>query len=337
MSILNLPIYRTEAGVHANPAVNGLVYTHCDNGEKNIPKEFKEVLIKWDGAEWIEEPSWIGGTGQVVALRIDNPCEATYSYVNGNYNDFNLAVACCLFIPAIPPGLWLTFKTINDAKAVVADIYNVADWNTLLGGTTYDQVYVLRRTIVLTGAVLMPIGANSFEGVLGLVSVVDSGNTVSVIQASAFKDCYDLETILFIDTATIGNSAFNMCVALKNVSLEGMVNMGTNVFEGCSMLEEISLPILSTAGAGCFKFCGNLRDISLPIATSIGANFLESCFSLDNVILSNAVPFGGSAANNNVFAGVSGKSFNLTVNGSETGDGDIVAVQAANTVTLTTV
>lgn len=94
MATLNVPVYRTEAGVHSNPAVLADYSTHCDNGPFAKKKKFKEVYLNWTGAAWVEIPTWVNGT-TIVALKVTNVCTDNFAYINYPINDFRLDQACC--------------------------------------------------------------------------------------------------------------------------------------------------------------------------------------------------------------------------------------------------
>lgn len=98
MSSLVVPIYRTEAGVHTNPAVNGLFSTHCDDGGTDVKKTFREVFIYFQAGAWIISPVLVGpdpGPATIVALEVYNPCTDEYALINYPINDFRLRQLCC--------------------------------------------------------------------------------------------------------------------------------------------------------------------------------------------------------------------------------------------------
>ena len=102
MSIISIPIYRTEAGVHTNPAVNGLVSTNCEDGLYTVNKTFFEVLIHWTGAAWVEDPVYVPAQS-IPALKIVNQCDSTFAYVNYPLSNFRLAGQCCVDETPVEP------------------------------------------------------------------------------------------------------------------------------------------------------------------------------------------------------------------------------------------
>jgi hypothetical protein len=97
MSIFAITIYKTEAGVHTNPATNGFISTHCNDGFNDVPKKFMEVLLNWNAgtSQWDETLVFTPGT-TIVALKIINWCDVTTAYINYGFNDFRLKGICCV-------------------------------------------------------------------------------------------------------------------------------------------------------------------------------------------------------------------------------------------------
>lgn len=92
MALITVTTYRSEAGVHSNPAISVPINTHCD-GEK---KAFKEVFIHWSGVAWVEDAVYNPlATLARVALRVDNLCDATFALISMGFNDFRLRQLCC--------------------------------------------------------------------------------------------------------------------------------------------------------------------------------------------------------------------------------------------------
>lgn len=107
MSNISAPIYRTEAGVQNHPAAVGNILTNCWDAVnlEMLQKSFREVMIEWDGDSW-EEVDVFTPNVTVIALRVDNPCDASHAFVDIPLNDWRLAAACCSTCPAplISPG-----------------------------------------------------------------------------------------------------------------------------------------------------------------------------------------------------------------------------------------
>lgn len=97
MSFIVAPVY-FDGTLHHNPAVNQNISTHCSDGDDSILKEFKEVLIEWDGDSWEEVLVFTAGQS-VVALRVDNSCDDTFQYINVPFNNFRILGICCQNCP----------------------------------------------------------------------------------------------------------------------------------------------------------------------------------------------------------------------------------------------
>lgn len=93
MSLLTLPVYKDEADVHSNPAVDTADQnTHATSGGKLIPKKVAEILIKWVVDTWVVQSVWSAGT--IVALEATNPVTTETAWYDYPMNDF-IAAQCC--------------------------------------------------------------------------------------------------------------------------------------------------------------------------------------------------------------------------------------------------
>jgi hypothetical protein len=83
--------------------------------------------------------------------------------------------------------------------------------------------------------------------------------------------------------------------------------------------------------------------VNLPAATSIDDFSFRLCDALTTILLPSVTSLGTTTGNNNVFTSISGNTINLTIPSAlmtcnaGNPDGDIVALQGANTVTITQV
>ena len=109
MALLNLLVYRNEAGVNThNPVATQFFDTHCVNGTALVPKQFEEIFIHWNVGTlaWVVDPVFVPGQS-VVALKVVNECEALFSYLkldqNFTTNDFRLLQLCCSSVPCVAP------------------------------------------------------------------------------------------------------------------------------------------------------------------------------------------------------------------------------------------
>ncbi len=90
---------------------------------------------------------------------------------------------------------------------------------------------------------------------------------VKNIKDSAFKEAYNLESVVIPNTVTkIGNGAFIYCCALEKAVLgSGVKEIGEEAFEKCKELSEINLPEgLEKIGDYAFYGCFSLLKICIP-------------------------------------------------------------------------
>lgn len=131
MALITTTVYRSEAGVHENPGVEGPYNTHCINPAPT-PKKFKEVMISWDAgtSEWLEGP-YIPGQS-IPALRVENVCNDSFAYISAGFNDFRLEQLCCA--PGCAP-LVITFDENRPATDFILGFYDT-DGNLVAATTT---------------------------------------------------------------------------------------------------------------------------------------------------------------------------------------------------------
>lgn len=97
MSFIVAPVY-FDGTLNYHVAVNQNFSTHCTDGDQTLVKQFREVLLEWDGAAW-DEVTTFNPALTIVALRIDNPCDGSHQYINVAFNDFRILAQCCQNCP----------------------------------------------------------------------------------------------------------------------------------------------------------------------------------------------------------------------------------------------
>ncbi len=154
-------------------------------------------------------------------------------------------------------------------------------------------------------------------------------NSVTTIKASAFINCYALQSITIPNGVTgIGNDAFHNCRALQSISIPNSVTniwhdvfnscyalqsisipnsvtgIDYDVFNGCYALQSISIPnSVTSIGNGAFNSCRVLQSISIPnTVTSIGEYTFYNCYALQSISIPNSVTSIGYAAFYNCYA-----------------------------------
>ena len=108
-------------------------------------------------------------------------------------------------------------------------------------------------------------------------------NSVTIIRASAFNNCYSLQSVSIPNGVTgIGNYAFINCFALQSVSIPNSVkSIGKDTFNNCSSLQSIVIPnSVTSIGNGTFSNCRALQSVSIPNSVkSIGNGAFSYCYA----------------------------------------------------------
>ena len=113
---------------------------------------------------------------------------------------------------------------------------------------------------------------------------------VTRLEARAFADCTNLETVFLPNVTEIDYLAFDGCTNLETISLPNATKIGNAGFQRCTNLETISLPNVTYIGREAFYNCTNLETISLPNVTSIGDGAFDNCARLKEVRISDRGP-----------------------------------------------
>jgi len=178
-------------------------------------------------------------------------------------------------------------------------LYNIGESVTL--GVLFNTAIPASLTkIELTNADMIPV--NAFVG-SSVESVILNGS-VSFIDASAFRNCNKLKTIVFgedVTLAEIRDSAFEGCSALSEFIAPATLSIiGDSAFGGCSALKSISFAedsLLTIIGEGAFASCTSLESFVSPayVSTILPCTF-ENCKKLASVTLSDETVLIGSYA-----------------------------------------
>lgn len=101
--------------------------------------------------------------------------------------------------------------------------------------------------------------------------------------------------------------------------------------------------VITSVLQDCFNLCITLTTITLNAVTTVGNGTLQGCTYLTAISLSACTALGTTTGNNTIFDSITGSTISLivpsalmTCDGGNP-DGDIVYLQANNTVTVTTV
>lgn len=128
-------------------------------------------------------------------------------------------------------------------------------------------------------------------------------------NVGAFRNCTNLEEIIFHNCEKIGGYAFNKCTSLQEITLsKNLKHVGSYAFSQCNQLKDIILPSevetisyhafedcnlasiqfppsLKRIESYAFSGCGNLSSINLPGLTSISESTFSGCSNLTEVKL----------------------------------------------------
>lgn len=171
----------------------------------------------------------------------------------------------------------------------------------------------LALTKVTIPSRMRKIGANAFDGCLGLNEIAFAGepenlalgsfsfaNTglasltlakgVTSIGSNAFEDCVSLVSVSFPSSLTeIGLNAFAGCTSLSAVNIPVSVNiLGNKAFEGCTSLSSVTIAAngISELKEGVFLNCTSLTALNIPQGVrTIGMDALRGCTNLSSVTI----------------------------------------------------
>lgn len=140
------------------------------------------------------------------------------------------------------------------------------------------------------------IEAQAFKGLKELVSV--KSPNVKIIAAEAFMGCRALKETDLKNVRTIGGAAFKNCDSLINIQLpKSLEEMGERAFESCNKLETVAINSTYKYGSYAFANCASLKKVSfLNGAASVNSYSFYSCKLLNNVSLPDSLSSIGKAA-----------------------------------------
>lgn len=186
----------------------------------------------------------------------------------------------------------ITFKNSSSNPMSYAEHFYMKDEN-----NQYNEVLELNVQI----QDMTKIGRHQFSNFKCLKSVFIS-KTVTMIDAYAFNDCVNLETISFADESeltSINSYAFQNCTKLTNFIIpESVTTIGLGVFKKCASITTMELPKgIKSIGLALFNGCTKLESVLLPDnLTSIGGSAFNSCTNLSNINIPASVTSIGSSA-----------------------------------------
>lgn len=121
-----------------------------------------------------------------------------------------------------------------------------------------------------------------------LICVGDTLDNEWSMGGGAFKNCTNLENIIFHNCEKIGGYAFYQCNSLQEITLpKDLKRIGNSAFRYCSQLKDIILPSeVETINYHAFEDCGNLASIQFPPSLkSIETEAFSNCYKLSSINL----------------------------------------------------
>jgi hypothetical protein len=157
---------------------------------------------------------------------------------------------------------------------------------------------------------------------------------VTSLTSNTFYNCTALTTAHFpLCTTMTGDNNFYVCTALSDISFGSLATMGNGEF-ALNACTSISLPALTTCGDGCFGSSPNLSVFSAPGLITCGSFTWQLCTALSSINIGACTTLGPTTGDNNNFQYIVGRTITLTIPTATATDGDVVTLQANNTVTL---
>lgn len=130
-----------------------------------------------------------------------------------------------------------------------------------------EEVHVPARILFHSVTVLEPEKKGSeypFYGNKTIKKVV-LPNTVTELSKNCFKNCTNLEEVIFSKRLKIiGENCFNGCLSLKEIVLpDGLQQIGKTAFCQCNQLKSVTIPDSVTSLKSSFISCRKLEDVRI--------------------------------------------------------------------------
>jgi hypothetical protein len=237
-------------------------------------------------------------------------------------------------------GIMMLFSA--EAYAIL-ELEDLTYWNAFydtgtFADTPFDEIllYPEDLKIVLKGATNLAL-QNVWASDLTIFGFWDNSGSVTSMGFASFSGATNLEVVELLYTGNLGDNAFFGCTNLVSILATDATSIGSNCFQNCTSLANFSFPAVTQAGDNCFRNCSSVVSIDLPLVTVLAGGLVFRNISGPGTISINTpilAPYGDTAGDDSNFADTAGQTIEITLPTSEEFDGDIVAVQGTNTVTL---
>jgi len=142
----------------------------------------------------------------------------------------------------------------------------------------------------------------------------------------------------FFDTSNEADMPFHTAILDGNsITLIGAVNLNvkTSRFAGNDYMANFTdVDTVTSIGISAFENCFSMETAIFPVCTTVGDRAFNTCIALTTIDLENCTQLGSTTGDNLVFQNIIGNTIDLTIDPSIETDGDILYLEANNTVTL---
>lgn len=191
---------------------------------------------------------------------------------------------------------------INRQYSIPLEIKNDAFRNSNIGKELVIPKYVTSlesRSFANTPIESLTIEGTTFTQTTEEIQTGPDGNPVIVydyedltttIESNAFRDCSNLQTLIFgNDSITINGNSFRGCHP-KTLQLGNVNSIPTDAFVGMSLIDSaISIPdSITTIGDRAFSECSNIPSITISPnskLTSIGNAAFYKCKKIESIVI----------------------------------------------------
>lgn len=241
----------------------------------------------------------------------------TFSSVVVIGNEVNLYGGSAIVLPAV---IFLGYdhliSVFDDAECVVG-----IDSQCFYQCSILEEVDFPAVTFMFTGA---------FTNCVSLMTV--NAPLLTSIPIDCFYICSALTSLNCPLITSIGNGGL-AATALSSLNFPNLITVGNNALSS-SVFTDCDLPNVTSIGSSAFRDCLSLGGVNLPACASVGFDAFRSCTSLTDLLLNSCTALGETTGDDNVFLGIAGQPINLTIPTATATDGDVVTLQANNTVNL---